>query len=413
MKIRNKALLKAIFAFQGNLSAAIQPERRVFDGIEIAPFKNAAKVAACIAADFEMSWAFRDCPEEVTREKGRQERENIPYILRLLEDYAIPITWATVGHLFLDSCSKAAGGLAHPDMPRPPHNQLWTGDWYMHDPCTNYKKDPCWYAPDLIQSILESPVGHEIGTHSFSHAKFTPECSDPMLVRREIEESAKAMQRFGLSPRSLVYPRNNRVHTYLDLLAELSITAVRKRDEQFRLSYPERTPSGVYKFYESMILRTAKHYDYLDKVKIFMAKAAERHAVFHLWFHPSEPASVFENEFLRIIQYIDSQRKAGLVWIATMADIAAYCEARERLRPAVEKHEDEMKVVWRGSFQSERYGDTELSLVFPPLPRPRMITILNGNSSRHLELGRSYVQTATGQLLINMPTTAQSLHIVF
>jgi len=221
------------------------------------------------------------------------------------------------------------------------------------------------------------------------------------------------MQRFGLRPRSLVYPQNNRVHAYLDLVSELSITAVRKRDPQFRLSYPERTPSGVYQLYESMILRTAKHYDYLDKVKIFMAKAAERHAVFHLWFHPSEPASVFENELLRIIQYIDSQRKAGLVWIATMADIAAYCEARERLWPAVERHEGEMRVVWRGSFQSERYGDTELSLLFPPLPRPRMVTMLNGNSSRHLDLGRSYVQTATGRLLINMPTTAKSLCIVF
>jgi peptidoglycan/xylan/chitin deacetylase (PgdA/CDA1 family) len=413
MRIRSKALLKAIFALQGNLRAGIQPERRVFDGIEIAPFKNDAKAAACIAADFELSWAFRHYPQDVARERGRRERENIPYILKLLEDYAFPITWATVGHLFLESCARGSEGLAHPEMPRPPHNPLWTGDWYMHDPCTNYKKDPFWYAPDLIQSILESPVSHEVGTHSFSHANLTPAYSDPMLVRRELEESAIAMRRFGISPRALVYPYNNRVHAYLDLLSELSITAVRKRDERVRLSYPKRTPSGVYQLYESMNLRTSKHYDYLDKVKIFLAKAAERHAVFHLWFHPSEPASVFENELLRITQYIDSQRKAGLVWVATMAEIAAYCEARERLRPAVERNEGEMRVVWRGSFQGEKYGHTELSLVFPTLPRPRMITMINGDGFQPLELGGSYVQTTTGRLLINMPTAAQSLHIVF
>jgi peptidoglycan/xylan/chitin deacetylase (PgdA/CDA1 family) len=413
MRIRSKALLKAVFACQGNLRTAIEPERRVFDGIEIAPLRNNAKAAACIAADFEMSWAFRHLPEEEALGRGRQERENIPYILRILEDYAFPITWATVGHLFLESCSRASGGLAHPDMPRPPHNPLWTGDWYMHDPCTNYQHDPCWYAPDLIQAILESPVGHEIGTHSFSHANFTPACSDPMLVRREIEESVIAMQRFGLSPRSLVYPYNNRVHAYLDLLSELSITTVRKRDQQFRLSYPERTPSGVYRLYESMNLRTAKHYDYLDKVKIFMSKAAERHAVFHLWFHPSEPASVFENELLRIVQYIDSQRKAGLVWIATMAEIAAYCEARERLWPAVEKYEGEMRVVWRGAFQSEKYGDTELSLIFPVLPRPHKVVLIDRDGAHDLELGRSYVQTAEGRLVLNMPITAKLLRIVF
>jgi peptidoglycan/xylan/chitin deacetylase (PgdA/CDA1 family) len=413
MRIRNKALLKAIFAFQGNWKTAIKPERRVFDGIEIAPFKNDAKAAACIAADFEMSWAFRHLPQEVAREKGRQERENIPYILKLLEDSALPITWATVGHLFLESCSRASNGRAHPDMPRPPHNPLWIGDWYMHDPCTNYKYDPYWYAPDLIQSILESPVGHEVGTHSFSHANFTPERSDPMLVRREIEESTKAMQRFGLSPRSLVYPYNNRIHVYLDLLAELSITAVRKRDQQVRLSYPERTPSGVYQLYESLILRTAKHYDYLDRVKIFVSKAAERHAVFHLWFHPSDPTSFFEHELRRIIQYLDSERKAGRVWVATMAEIAAYCEAREQLQPEIERQEGEMSVAWRGSFQSARYGHTELSLVFPPLSKPRMVIMNNGDGFRHLELGRSYIQSATGRLLINMPTMAKSLRIVF
>jgi peptidoglycan/xylan/chitin deacetylase (PgdA/CDA1 family) len=413
MKIHNSALLRAIFTFQGNLRKGIQPKRRVFDGIEIAPFKNAAKAAACIAADFELSWAFRHQPKEESRDRGRRERENIPDILRILEDYACPITWATVGHLFLESCSRASGGLAHPEMPRPPHNPLWTGDWYMHDPCTNYEKDPYWYAPDLIQSIMESPVGHEIGTHSFSHANFTPACADPPLVRREIEESTKVMQRFGIKPKSLVYPYNNRVHAYLDLLGELSIIAVRKRDQRVRLSYPERTPSGVYKLYESMILRTAKHYDYLEKAKIFLSTAAKRHAVFHLWFHPSESSAIFKNELRRILQYIDRQRQAGLVWVATMAEIAAYCEARESLRPSVERHEGEMKVGWRGAFQAEKYGHSELSLIFPPLPKPHTVTVTNGDGLQHLQHGRSYVQMATGQLLVNMPTTAQALHIVF
>jgi hypothetical protein len=143
-----------------------------------------------------------------------------------------------------------------------------------------------------------------------------------------------------------------------------------------------------------------------------MAKATERYAVFHLWFHPADPASVFENELLRVIQYIDSQGKQGLVWVATLSEIAAYCEAREGLRPAVERNEGEMRVVWRGAFQGEKYGHTELSLVFPILSRPRMVTMTKGDGFRHLELGRSYVQTAAGRLLINMLATAESLRIV-
>ena|SRR2546425_751669 len=412
MRIRSRALLKAILALRGDGKAGIKPQPRVFDGIAIAPFKNNARAAACISADFEMSWAFRHHPKEVARDRGQRERENIPHLLQIFERCAFPITWATVGHLFLESCTRLPNGLAHPELPRPPRNTLWTGDWYMHDPCTDYKHDPLWYAPDLIQNILESPVRHEIGTHSFSHIDFSPACSDPILARRELEESAAAMQRFGLIPRSLVYPFNRMGHT--ELLADLSITAVRYRDrrERVRLSYPERMPSGVYKFYESMILRTSTSYAYLDKVKLFVAKAVARRAVFHLWFHPSDPLSVAETELLPITRYIDSQRKEGLVWVATMAEIASYCEARHSLRPEVRRTHGEMTIVWRGSFPSDKYGHTELTLILPPLPRPRMVTLTNSDGSRDPGFARSPVRTTAGQLLINMPTTAKSLHIV-
>src|SRR6266550_275829 len=411
MRIRSRALLKAIFASKGHLRAGIKPQPRVFDGIAIAPFKNNARAAACVSADFELSWAFRQHPKEVARDRGRRERENIPYLLKLFERYAFPITWATIGHLFLESCTRSSHGLAHPEMPRPPRNALWAGDWYMHDPCTNYKRDPLWYAPDLIQNILDSPVRHEVATHSFSHIDFSSTCSDSSLVRRELEESAAAMQRVGIIPRSLVYPFNRMGHVYHDLLAELSITAVRHRDRRIRLSYPERMPSGVYKLYESMNLRKPKRYDYLDKVKIFMAKAMAHCAAFHLWFHPSDSLSLAETELLQIVRYLDSLRKEGLVWVAPMAEIASYCEARHRLTPEVRRTNGEITIIWQGSFPSEKYGHTELSLVFPPLPRPRRVALTDGDGCQDLEFGRSSVQTADRRLLINMPTTAKSLHI--
>ena len=413
MKIHSPVLLKALFALKDNLRAGAKPRPRVFDGVAIAPFKNDARAAACISVDFEMSWAFRHVSTAEARDQGRRERENIPHLLQIFERCGFPITWATIGHLFLESCTRSRHGLAHPEMPRPLRNPHWTGDWYMHDPCTNYKQDPLWYAPDLIQNILDSPVRHDIGTHSFSHIDFSPACSDPVLARRELEESAVAMQRFGLVPKSLVYPFNRMGHT--DLLADSSITAVRYRDRvgRIRLAYPERMPSGVHKFYESMILRTSTHYAYLDKVKLFLEKAMARQAVFHLWFHPSDPLSVAETELLPILRHLDGTRREGSVWVATMAEIASYCEARHTLGLEVRRTNDEMTIVWRGSFPSERYGHTELSLVFPPLPRPRTITLTNGVGSRDLVVGSSSVQTVADRLLINMPTTAKSLRIVF
>src|SRR5262245_24000779 len=411
MKIRNRALLKAIFAAKGHLRSGVKPEPRVFESVTIAPFKNNARAAASVSADFEMSWAFRHHSEAVARDLGQRERENVPRLLKIFEQCAFPITWATVGHLFLERCTRSASGLAHPEMPRPPRNGMWAGDWYMHDPCKNYEDTPLWYAPDLIQQILDSPVRHELGTHSFSHIDFS--CANATLVRRELEECTVAMRRFGIAPRSLVYPFNRMGHQYHDVLAESSLTAVRHRDPCVRLSYPEPMPSGVYKFYECLHLRAPNLYDYLDKVKIFVAKAVARGAAFHLWFHPSVSISVAENELFQIMWYIDSQRREGLVWVATMAEIASYCEARLRLRPELRRTDREMTVSWGGSFPGERYGHTDLSLIFPPLPRPRRITLTDAHASRDLDVTGPAVGTTEGQLLINMPTTAKSLRIAF
>src|SRR5438309_11051462 len=116
MKTRSHPLLKALFALKGNLRAGSTPAPRVFDGVAIAPFKNNARAAACVSADFELSWAFRHHPREMARDRGRRERENIPYLLQIFERCAFPITWATVGHLFLESCTRSSHGVAHPEM---------------------------------------------------------------------------------------------------------------------------------------------------------------------------------------------------------------------------------------------------------------------------------------------------------
>ena len=80
MRIRNKALLKAIFAFQGNLRTAIQPERRVSDGIEIAPLRNNAKAAA----------AYGRCIDV-----AKQQLSVNPGDVRAL--YLGAISWARIG----------------------------------------------------------------------------------------------------------------------------------------------------------------------------------------------------------------------------------------------------------------------------------------------------------------------------
>ncbi len=413
MKLRNKALLKSIFTCKRNFSRGIVPSRKVVEGIEIAPFKDNAKAAACISADFELGWAWRGRSPEERDEKSRVERINIPHILRLLEQYDVPITWATVGHLFLERCNSCEKGVSHPDMPRPPRNDMWEGDWYVHDPCADLRRAPLWYAPDLISQIISSRVSHEIGTHSFSHIDFSPENSTRELIRREIEESAKVMSHFGIMPRSLVFPFNKGGYSYLALLSELGIIAVRHRDGRIRLSYPERSESGVYRIYESMNLRVPRYYEYPDKARLFIEEAVRRRAVYHLWFHPSDPMHVFENEFKSILEHICAERRRGVLWIATMEDLAGYCEARERTRLGVLKNGKEISILIESDIDINKYGAAEVSLIIPSACMPDTAFLRYENHVDALDARKMFIDKSGSGLVLNAPVSAKKIVLNF
>jgi peptidoglycan/xylan/chitin deacetylase (PgdA/CDA1 family) len=335
-------------------------------------------------------------------------------ILRLLEEYSIPITWATVGHLFLEHCTRGSNGLAHPDMPRPLSDGSWSGDWYSQDPCSDVRRAPSWYAPDLIQQIKESSIPHEIGCHSFSHADFTARYATPDMVSRELETCIDLMRPFGQRPKSLVFPRNRAEYSYLPLLARAGILAVRHRDrgKGIRLSYPERTPAGVYKIYESMNLRIARHYDYLQKVRIFIQKAMERNAAYSLWFHPSDPTAWFEPQLRDILDYMASERRRGRLWIATMQDLAAYCEAREQIQLTTTEGVNSLTVFIRSSLDIARYGAPDVTLLIPLSSTPSSARIELISGEKQYVTGR-LVASSLPRLIVTVPATAKSLQLTF
>jgi peptidoglycan/xylan/chitin deacetylase (PgdA/CDA1 family) len=411
MKIRQKGILRSIFALKGNFAPGIVAPKRVFDGVEIAPFWNACRAAVSISADFELNWAFRSQPAKQRDQLGITERHNVPYILDLLTEFGVPITWATVGHLFLAACA-CQGEAPHRDMPRPPLNARWEGDWYKHDPCTDLRRDPLWYAPDLIEQIMAAKVAHEVGSHSFSHIDFSPQTSDRELVNREMEQCLAGMSNLGLRMRSLVFPFNRMGHSYHDQLHQFGIIAVRHRDEKIRLSYPERGAAGVYKLYESMNLRSSNFYHYRDKAELFIDHAVQQGAAYHLWFHPSDPRSVFEKEFREILQIIQRQRDAGNIWVATMGDLVAYCEARECITLQSKTESGQRTLQIRSSLNTDKYGTPEITLNVPAQTMPKRI---------HRQVGGTFVEAKpeavcvrrAGNLILNVPAVTQTVTLSF
>lgn len=292
-------------------------------------FPGGQKGGLIISADFEMAWAFRYSKRNKNYlELAHRERENVPVIVKLCERYNIPVTWATVGHLFLESCSVDD----HSWMERIPYfDKHWLfdkGDWFDHDPCTNFKDSPEWYAPDLIKMIHDSKVNHEFGCHSFSHIHCADEICPPKVFEDELRASKDAASNFGLVFKSFVFPGGTVGN--LRVLKKFGYKIYRK-NLSFDLCYPYYDDHGILITASSHLLGDSGHGwsdDYtFGRIKKFIDKAVQTGTVCHLWFHPSVDKHSLNNIFPQVFAYIDSLRSKRKLWVGTMGEIADHIES--------------------------------------------------------------------------------------
>ncbi len=283
-----------------------------------------------LSADFEMAWAFRFSRTRHTEavEAGLHERKNVPALLELLETYSIPVTWATVGHLFLSECDRDESGLPHKEMPRPAFfsNRNWSynsGDWYEHDPCTDFKRDPAWYASDLVDLILKSKAGHEFGCHTFSHADFTYLHCQGELADAELDASINAAAGKGIRLRSIVFPGGT--FGNYESLVKKGFTCYRK-PMKYHIDMCQTDQYGLVAIPSSFGLgRDQYGWDaqfHLMIIKRFLAAAARHRLVCHFWFHPSVDQWYLENVMPSVLQLIESYRDCGKISVMTMGDLA-------------------------------------------------------------------------------------------
>ncbi len=292
-------------------------------------FPNGEKGGLIISADFEMSWAWRYSKgEEDYIQKGRTERENFPRIIAILEAYEIPITFATVGHLFLEGCKQGE----HDWMARIPyfddHWRFMNGDWFDHDPYSDYKSAPEWYAPDLIRMIQKSKLDHEVGCHTFTHIDVSNKNCPSKVADDELKACIDAAKPYGVDLKSIVFPGGT--WGSIEALKKYGIEIYR-RNVDFDLAYPYRDEHGLLVTPSSGSLEHNLEYgwkpDYfLKRLKKSVNKAIGTNTIAHLWFHPSLNPYFLENIFPGFLSYAAEQRKKGDLWIGTMKDIALHID---------------------------------------------------------------------------------------
>lgn len=132
-----------------------------------------------------------------------QSKEGARRLAVLFKRYQLPVTWAICGHLFLEECRGDHGFEEHD----------WIGDWFIHDPKTNWQLNSAWYMPDLIKELHDEPL-FEIGYHSFGHFRYA-RCSED-TVAKDMQLGEMLRQTWGVDLEAFVFPYNE--CGYIDLL---------------------------------------------------------------------------------------------------------------------------------------------------------------------------------------------------
>jgi peptidoglycan/xylan/chitin deacetylase (PgdA/CDA1 family) len=299
-----------------------------------------------LSLDIELAWAFILNSQQRALNRLRNDPGNgrgaIVSLLKLLEKYDVPATWAVVGNLFLGLAG--AGELIQREMPQ------FTEGWLDWDFYSSLHGNALYFGRDIVEKVLASPVKHEIGLHSFFHIPFSL-CSQE-VARAEVELGIKAAEMFGLSPRSFVFPQNRIGHT--DVLKEYGFTIYRSKNRGQSRRWEHKfiirkyngllgqfvtlpvSPSykdGIWELPSSMCFsgNPLLNLGYLSRTKFWLNQAIRSNRVFHIWLHPWSLSvdKGLTNELENFLALVAQRRDKGKLEVMTMGQLAAYLESGE------------------------------------------------------------------------------------
>lgn len=305
-----------------------------------------------ISIDTELAWGTFDHGGHIKyAEAYKKYRLIISELLKLFERYDIPATWAIVGHLFLDSCTKENGKL-HPDIIRPKHNRF-SGDWFSCDPGTDIYKDIFWYGSDIVDTIRDAVPKQEIACHSFSHPIFSDTGCSEEAAKSDVAKCVALAKEKGIELKSFTFPRNSPGH--LKVLSDYGFRVFRAEDSAFCNWKPNLFRKGLLLLFDmfpttppvvepkpifddrllevkgSMLFRFAQGASRFvpkgtrfKKARKGIDAAIENKKVFHLWLHPISFAwktPEMLDEFRDVLEYAARRRNEGSLKIATLQGI--------------------------------------------------------------------------------------------
>jgi len=178
----------------------------------------------------------------------------------------------------------------------------------------------------ILELLLKSSIEHDIGAHGYYHREFTD------LSRNEAESElnmiSAGMNKFGIAPKSFVFPKNRIAH--LDLLEKYGYRCYRGYGDFMNdCMYIERK-GQLYNIHPSLYLDEGTSFVFLKKIlDISIARKLPFHVWFHLWsFGETKEAmqKIIKKLFLPFFSYAKRKERSGALSFETMLSAARKVE---------------------------------------------------------------------------------------
>ena len=298
-----------------------------------------------ISLDFELRWGMHHAlGSRLDGDRRRLDnvRHVVPALLELFSARSLRVTWAAVGAL---ACSDWSEYVAR--APRPPDYL----DPSLAIDSRHAELDPdgqLHFAADLLRAVHTTP-GQDLGTHTFSHILMR----EPGVTADDVAADLAAVsclwqERFGTSPSSLVFPRNQ--IAFLSVVRACGIRMWRGNEPRWYYDRNEsstnRPPARALRLLDAVnpFVRhaTAPEGD-MTRASLFLRTnlppglwtlhcarirneldALRPRQVFHLWWHPDNLGTDTRTRLARVEQVLDmvaEQCRRGLVVSSNMRDL--------------------------------------------------------------------------------------------
>lgn len=181
---------------------------------------------------------------------------------------------------------------------------------------------------DILELLLRSSVRHDIGAHGYYHRTFTS--LSKAEAQNELELISKGMNKFGLKPKSFVFPKNRIAH--LSLLEKFEYKCYRGEVGIAKDGMYIKRHGQLYDIHPSFHLGFTYNPIFLDKIIDISAK---NKLPFHIWFHPRDLYETkggptqrnIDHVLFPLYKYAKKKEEEGTLKFETMSSIV------EKLKP--------------------------------------------------------------------------------